>query len=207
MDGYDNNMPDEVKSLSSADDRTAAAKKTLEDAGYTMGDDGYYQKDGQTVKFSSTTFGDSNTTKNRAAALQKMAKDAGMDLEIDNRSADQFSATLTSGDWDTVMFVWSATSTSYWFGEQIYGSDSTSNYTYTGSASVDQKFQDVLSVSDHDQQMQAFNDAEKEALQTYAFIPLYCGPDCTVTKKGLANYGPALLQTYRSENVGWQKES
>lgn len=204
MDGYENNMPDDVSGLSSADDRTAAAKQTLEDAGYSLDSDNFYAKDGSEVSFSFTTFGDSNTTKNRAAAIQKMAKDAGMNVTIDSKTVDQFSSTLTGGEWDTILFSWVATTTSYWFGVQIYGKDSASNYTNTGSEEIDQKFSEVLTVSDHTQQMADFNAAEKEAMKTYAFLPLYAGPDVVVAKKGLANYGPALLQTFVPQNVGWE---
>ncbi|MDD5799761.1 MAG: ABC transporter family substrate-binding protein [Coriobacteriales bacterium] len=206
-DGYEYNMPDDVKNLSSADDRTAAAKKTLEDAGYSMGDDGYYAKDGNSVKFSFTTFGDSNTVKNRAAAIQKMAKDAGMDVEIDAKPSSEFSKTLSSGEWDAALFAWSSSTTYMWNGVQIYGSDSASNFTHLGSADVDQKLAAVVSVSDPDQQKQQLNEAEKEAMETYGFIPLYTGPDCVVTKKGLANFGPCCFQTVLPENIGWQKDA
>lgn len=42
-------------------------------------------------------------------------------------------------------------------------------------------------------------------MESYGFIPVYAGADVVVTKKGLANYGPALYQSVRSEDIGWQK--
>ena len=53
--------------------------------------------------------------------------------------------------------------------------------------------------------MKALNAAEKEALASYGFVPLYAGPDVVVTKQGLANYGPALYLTVANENIGWAK--
>ena len=205
QDGYENNLPDDITANADAEAEIAAAKKTLEDAGYEMGDDGYYAKDGEQVAFSFTTFGDSNLTKNRAAAIQKMCKDAGMNLTIDNHPSSEFSTTLTSGDWDTVMFAWSASSASYNNGGQIYGSTSSSNFTHLGSEELDEKFAAVCGISDHTEQMKAMNEAEKEALQSYGFIPVFSGADVVVAKKGLANYGPALLQTPTVENIGWEK--
>ena len=79
-DGYENNMPADVTGLESADDKIAAAKRTLEDAGYSLDANGHYAKDGRGVEFNLVVFGDSNVTKNRAAAIQKMAKDAGIKL-------------------------------------------------------------------------------------------------------------------------------
>ena len=205
MDGYENNMPEEYQALKTADDHAAGAKKVLEDAGYALDDDGYYAKDGAEVTWSVTTFGDSNTTKNRAAAIQQMAKNAGMKVEIDNRPSSEFSETLTSGDYDTTLFGWSGTPTNTWFGKQIYGLGSLSNFTQTGDEAVDEKFDSVKSIEDAKERMKVFNEAEKEALKTWAFVPLHAGPDCTVTKAGLANFGPALFETVPTENIGWQK--
>ena len=53
--------------------------------------------------------------------------------------------------------------------------------------------------------MKALNAAEKKALASYGFVPLYAGPDVVVTKQGLANYGPALYLTVSNENIGWAK--
>ncbi len=204
-DGYENNMPDDVTSLTTADERTAAAKKTLEDAGYALDDDGYYAKDGTEVAFSFTTFGDSNTVKNRAAAIIKMAKDAGIKIDQDAKPSSEFSTTLTSGSWDICLFGWVSTPTSVWNGPQIYGSDSPSNFTHLGSADLDAELAKIISIEDHTEQMKALNAAEKKALASYGFIPLYAGPDVVVTKKGLANYGPALYLTVSNENIGWAK--
>lgn len=205
MDGYENNLPKDVTDPKPGEEQIAAAKKTLEDAGYTMGSDGYYEKDGKQVAFTFTAIGDSNTVKNRAAAIQKMAKDAGIKIDIDNKPASEFSKTLTGGNWDTFLFGWNSSSASYNNGNQIFGVDSDSNFTHTGSKELDEKFVAVTGIADHAEQMKAFNEAEKEALTSYAFIPLYAGADCMLCKAGLANWGPALLSDIQAENIGWAK--
>ena len=202
-DGYENNMPDDVYSLKS-DERTSAAKKTLEDAGYTMGDDGFYAKDGTKVSFSFTTFGDSNTVKNRAAAIQTMAKNAGIDVEIDAKPASAFSTTLASGNWDICLFGWSSSTTYVWNAPQIYGSTSSSNFTQYGTAELDAELAKIVSIEDPTEQKKALNEAEKKALESYAFLPLFSGPDVIVTKATLANFGPALFETFEAKNLGWE---
>ena len=206
MDGYEDNLPEDVSANTTAEAQTAAAKKTLEDAGYELDSDGYYVKEGKQVAFSFTAIGDSNVVKNRAAAIQKMAKDAGMNVTIVNKPSSEFSKTLTGGEWDTVLFGWSSGSATYNNGGQLFGSTSESNYTHAGSAELDAKFLAVTGIEDHGEQMKAFNEAEREALASYAFIPLYSGADTIVCKKGLANWGPALLLDIVAENVGWEKE-
>lgn len=204
-DGYEDCMPSDVSDLKDAASHTAAAKKTLEKAGYKLKGD-YYEKDGKTVSFSFTTFGDSNTVKNRAAAVIKMAKDAGMKVSEDNHPASEFSDVLTGGNWDATLFGWVSTATSSWNGPQIYGKDSASNFTHLGSKELDEELGKVIEIEDHDEQIKALNKAEKKALESYGFIPVYAGADVVVTKKGLANYGPALYQSVRSEDIGWQKK-
>ena len=206
MDGYEDNLPQDVSANITADAQIAAAKKTLEDAGYELGSDGYYAKGGKQVAFGFTTIGDSNVTKNRAAAIQKMAKDAGMNITIDNKPSSEFSKTLVGGQWDVFLFGWSSSSATYNNGGQLFGSTSESNFTHAGSKELDAKFLAVTGIEDHAKQMKAFNEAEKEALKSYAFIPLYSGADVIVCKKGLANWGPALLLDIVAENVGWEKE-
>ena len=206
MDGYEDNLPQDVSANITADAQIAAAKKTLEDAGYELGSDGYYAKGGKQVAFGFTAIGDSNVTKNRAAAIQKMAKDAGMNITIDNKPSSEFSKTLVGGQWDVFLFAWSSSSATYNNGGQLFGSTSESNFTHAGSKELDAKFLAVTGIEDHAKQMKAFNEAEKEALKSYAFIPLYSGADVIVCKKGLANWGPALLLDIVTENVGWEKE-
>ena len=206
MDGYEDNLPQDVSANATADAQIAAAKKTLEDAGYELGSDGYYAKGGKQVAFGFTTIGDSNVTKNRAAAIQKMAKDAGMNITIDNKPSSDFSKTLVGGQWDVFLLGWSVSSATYNNGGQLFGSTSESNFTHAGSKELDAKFLAVTGIEDHAKQMKAFNEAEKEALKSYAFIPLYSGADVIVCKKGLANWGPALLLDIVTENVGWEKE-
>ena len=48
------------------------------------------------------------------------------------------------------------------------------------------------------------NEAEKKALESYAFLPLFSGPDVIVTKAKLANFGPALFETFEAKNLGWE---
>ena len=202
--GYDNNLPDDIKNLKSVDERKAAAKKTLEDAGYKLNGD-YYEKDGQQVTFSYTLFGDGTTVKNRAAAIQKMCKDAGINLTLDSHPSSEFSDVLTSGSWDVCLFGWVGSSTSYNNGNQLYGSESGSNFGQQGSAETDEMFAKVVSTQNFDERMKLMNEAEKKMMQTYAYLPVYTGPDCYVVKKGLANFGPSLFQSTPATIVGWQK--
>lgn len=206
--GYENNLPDDVKKLdgASSEDRAKAARKTLEDAGYALDGD-YYAKDGVQAAFSLDSFGDSATGKSLDAAVQKMAKDAGIKIDIKTHPASDFSKVVNSGDFDMIGIRWGGSPTGYDFGYQLYGSDSPSNFTHAGSPEADKLFNQVLGESDNKKQVELCNEAEKKALELYAIVPNQNGPDGVVVKKGLANYGPCLLQTLLPQNIGWQKEN
>lgn len=205
QDGYAPAMPEDVQKLKSADERIAAAKKTLEDAGYTMGDDGYYAKDGEKVSFDIVNFSDAATTKNRTAAIQTMCKNAGMELNIVNKPGSEFSKTLTSRDWGLCLFAWNSNAVGYLNGGQLYGSESESNFTGAGTKEIDEGFLKATGIEDVTKQKKEVIKWETEAMKSYAYLPIFVGPDCTVCKKGLANFGPALFADIPTENWGWEK--
>lgn len=205
MDGYENNMPEDVTKLDTAEEHTEAARKTLEDAGYTLNDEDYYEKDGKVAGFAFVLFGDSNTVKNRSAAFQKMAKDAGIKLDLVTKASADFSKTISSGEWDSLLLGWQGTPVSYNNGGQLYGSDSGSNFSMYGSPEIDEMMLKVTSISDHKEQLKTVNEAEKLAMEGYGIIPVFNGSDVMVTKPGLANYGPALFKTVHAEDIGWAK--
>ena len=93
-----------------------------------------------------------------------------------------------------------------WNAPQIYGSTSASNFTHAGSAELDAELAKIVTVEDSAEQSKAMNEAEKKAQESYAFIPIYSGPDVVVTKKNLANYGPSLFESLKPVAIGWEKE-
>lgn len=147
--------------------------------------------------------------------MQKMAKDAGIKVNIDIKASNQFSTTVSSGNWDVIGLGWGATdpfgysSSSY----QLYGSDSDSNFGYIGSKSIDEKLKKVTATEDSKAAIKLFNDAEKEYMKNYAQIPISNGVLIYGVKKGLANMGPAGYSAessrtgipVHSENIGWEK--
>ncbi|MFY4659606.1 ABC transporter family substrate-binding protein [Scardovia wiggsiae] len=198
--GYENNMPKD------SGFSTANAKKTLEGAGYKMGSNGYYQKNGKDLAITYTDFSDSPTQKAVALAIQKMMKGAGIKINIDIKPSSEFSTVLVSGNWEIIAMRWQSGSPyGYVGGKQIYGSQSENNVSHAGNASIDSAFDEVPTISDTAKQLSSFNKAEKKALALYGQLPIWSGPTMTAYKKGLANVGPARYQTILKENVGWMK--
>lgn len=199
--GYEDNMPKESKY--SVD----AAKKTLEQAGYTMGDDGYYAKGGKTLEVSFTFFGEDATQKALATAYQAMMKQAGIKVEIVNKAENKFSMTVSSGDYQVLPMAWSATSALAFItaAPQFYTSDGASNFTHVGSPEVDELVGKAGTYAEYDDQTKAANEAEKAALALYGTVPVATPGIYYGVKMGLANYGPSGYAGNLPENIGWQQ--
>lgn len=206
QEGYEDNRPDEAKKTD-----VAAAKKTLEAAGYTMGDDGYYAKDGKTLEVRYTYFGDAATGTAMAKAYQQMMKSAGIKIDLDNRDTAKFADTVNSGDYDVLPMAWSASSP---FGQtavpQLYASNSDSNYSFVGNSTVDELTKVPGTIEDQAEAVKAANKAEKEALKLFGTMPTDVPPSFVAVKKGLANVGPAGFTGNGSYGIdpiltGWEK--
>lgn len=182
------------------------AKKVLDSIGWKMGDDGYRHKDGKIAKFTFVTFGDDPTGQAMARAQQKMSKEIGLKMVIDNRKNSDFSPTITKGTYDVVAMGWSGTDPfGYAWGCQLYCSESDSNYPGLGNKKLDKKLHQVTTIADQEKAAKVGNAAEREALHLFGTFPLYNGPTQIAVKKGLANYGPSGFLMRPKQDIGWEK--
>lgn len=182
------------------------AKKLLDEAGWTMGDGEFREKDGKTLDLKFAVIGDSPTTKARAAALQKMMKDIGVKLTLDNKPSSEFSATFTGKKWDFFVLGFSSSDP---FGQayfcQLYCDPSGLNLSGTGSEEFNAKIKKATAIADEAEQTAELNKLEVEAFGFAGILPLNNGPTMVAVKKGLANYGAGLFYVGKPQDIGWQK--
>lgn len=206
MDTYEDNLKD----LHHDADQ---AEKVLDKAGWKMGDDGYRHKDGETAEVNYVWFSDDDTQKAMARAVQKMEKDIGIKVKLDNRPGTEFSKTLSeSKDYDVIAMGWSGDDPAGWLDEcQIYCSDSESNYSGLGTDEIDKKLKKARTIKDTEKAAKVGNEAESEALHLFGLFPIYNGPKQIANKEGMANIGAFTrgLSGFHSEpveNVGWMTD-
>ncbi|WP_406090431.1 ABC transporter family substrate-binding protein [Streptomyces sp. NBC_01013] len=182
------------------------AKKTLDAAGWKAGDDGIRVKNGKKLEVGYTLLGDDPLGKATAGALAAMLKPAGIRLVIKKGDEADFSKILSDRAFDLFL---SGNRSMDPFGARylcdFYCSDRDSNITGSGTPALDEKIRATTEIADLDEQAVAVNKVEKEALQQYAFLPLFSGPSTYGVKKGLANVGATIFHTPLPETVGWQK--
>ena len=93
-----------------------AAQEALEEAGYTMGSDGIYEKDGEPVSLRISTTGGNALREATEQVIQSQLAEVGIDIQIDNTEGaavfDRFfpeSNQLVDRDFDIALFAWVGT--------------------------------------------------------------------------------------------------
>ena len=190
------------------------AKKLLDEAGWTEGEDGIREKDGEKLSIVFPVHSDDPTQEALAKALQQQQKAVGIDLQIEKRAPADFSTDFSTKNWDAFSLRFTDSDP---FGPlyfcQLYCSDSSLNLSGTGTPEIDEKIKDqVESQTTAEDWTAATMKLEPEIIkETWGVIPLYNGPSSYTVKKGLANLTPEpyvgldLFGVQPVENVGWEK--
>lgn len=182
------------------------AKSLFEEAGYTANSEGIMEKDGQPLSIRYVSTGDSEMVKSTAAALQKMLRDVGVDMQVEERPSSDFSKIMSEKDFDIIASGFRSTDP---FGpayfNQTYASDSELNKSGTGSAELDKKIADLQKLPTSEEQTKRANELEKEAFGHFGLMPYANGADMQGVKKGLANIGALGFAVIPKEDIGWEK--
>lgn len=180
------------------------AKGYLEESGWTLGSDGIYEKDGQPLDITYTMVGDNPVTKSLVLALQKMLKDAGINLVIQNRASKDFSKVIREKEFDMFGYGFSGGGLEGVSNfNQFYGSDSTLNISGTGTKELDEQILEMTKLPTKEEQIARAQELEVEAFKTYGIMPAPVAPEIVTTTEGLANYGAKGLISYPPQMVGW----
>lgn len=200
QDGYQDNLSEVLEY------DVEEAKSLLEGAGYSEGDDGYYAKDGDKLSLRYVLIGDDEVSKSTATAVQKMLKDAGIELKIEERPSSDFSKIISERDFDLLLSGFGSSDPfgPAYFG-QFYGSTSTLNKSGTGTEEFDKKIEEMQKLPTRDEQIERINELESEAFEEYGLLPYANGPQMVGLKKGIANMGALGFAIIPKENIGWEK--
>lgn len=189
------------------------SKALLEEAGWTEGEDGIREKDGETLSVVFPVWSDSPVQEALAKALQAQMNEVGIDLQIDIRPSTDFSSDYTSKNWDvsSLRFTSSDPFGAAWFC-QLYCTDMGLNLSGVQTPEMDERIHsEVESLPTSDEQTAAAMKLEAEIFQDWGLIPLYNGPILSAVKTGLANLTPEPyvgmdgFGVQPVENVGWEK--
>ncbi|MEQ3555003.1 ABC transporter family substrate-binding protein [Pseudonocardia nematodicida] len=184
-----------------------AAGQELEAAGWVAGEDGIRAKDGETLSVGYTQTGDSPTQRARAGAMVAMLREVGIDLQVTQVPASEFSSVMAERNFDIVPLGFRSSNP---FGVsnmcQLFCSDSNLNLSGTGTPELDEQMRAVNTLPTAEEQITAANEAERAAFETYGLLPTYGGPEIWVTQPNVANFGSAIFEFPLPETVGFVEE-
>ena len=176
------------------------SKKLLEESGYTMGSNGYYEKDGQVLHLTFDMASSSADSKAMAALLQQFFKAVGVSMEVIEQDFSTLAFTkllpgnateeTTAEDFQmyTLGFGVEAGPEEY----NDYFSTSTGagswNFIHYSNAKVDELFDAQLLMSDPAERTAAFNEIAELISQDIPWIPLFNKAGVTGLSSKVQNY-------------------
>ncbi len=168
----------------------AGAKKKLEEAGYTLGADGYYAKDGQTLTVRFAVLTGVRTSENEGQLAMSQLKEVGIKIELQPvNTATDWPGVLIDANFDLIAFSWMGTAFPLANISQLYGTGSDSNYAQLTTPVVDELVPQIASEND-EVARQTLAQKVDEALWTNVHtLPLYQRPALIGVKADLANIG------------------
>lgn len=165
------------------------AKELIEEAGWELGDDGFYQKDGEVLEIRYVYNAGSAVNGTIAPIATENLQAAGIKLTVEQvPPTDLFSQYVIPGDYDITMFGWSGnpfvtSSVNTWL------SDGEQNFTNIGSEELDDLLNQLTNEADVDKQTDLMNQIDEALWGLHSNLPLYQSYDFIATPVDLANYG------------------
>ena len=164
--------------LSNAADK-AKAVKFLEDAGFTKGSDGIYQKGGQRLSFKLRTVQTYSDWEIMAQIIKGNLKDIGIEINFEELSEDAYYPSRTDGKFDLMISGMVGGPNPYYMYNQYLSSANigVTNFSQWKDSTTDQLLKQFATTTDKNVQKQAILGLEKVYVTQLPTIPLVTGPD------------------------------
>ena len=202
--GYQNNSGDIGKY------DPAKANKTLDDAGWAKGANGYRSKNGKELDVRFTIPAGVASSKQAGELMQAMMQAIGVKLIITTVPSNPFfDKYIIPGNFDITIFSWIGTPFPGGGNRDIYickkGSAGQSNFTAMCDPTIDADFTDALKSFDHNVYVQKLNDADTHIWNEVHSLMLFQRPQLNGVKNGIANLGSFGLASVDYTKIGYVK--
>jgi peptide/nickel transport system substrate-binding protein len=173
-----------------------AAMALLEDNGWVDSDgDGVREKDGQPLHVRFSQLVGVPVSENEAQLLRSQLAEVGIEVEIIDVPVEQFSPTLTSGDYELIAFSWIGTPFPFRGIDQLFGTGSESNFGYSNIPEIDPLIAELATTLDDADRAVIGNQIDQILWEYGHTLPLYQRPELVAARSDLANFGAFGLQT------------
>ena len=148
------------------------AKALLEEIGYTLNADGYYEKDGETMSFTLYTLPVESWVKT-AEVAQSMFKDIGVEITIKQDEQGILIPQILGGDYQISMFGITSAEADILY--QMFHSSQIGgfNYAYVNNPELDALLELTRTEIDPDARQEAVNEAQKFIAEQAYYLPFY----------------------------------
>lgn len=183
-----------------------AAKKLLEDAGYTLegeDDDLVASKDGEPIEITYVYNDGSKTNEAVVPVVQEQLKAVGISMKVQKvPPTDLFSKYVIPGDFDLTLFGWVGTPFLS-SGDSIWKSEGEQNFGKIGDEETDALIDQAAVETDHAARLELINQIDARLWELAGTIPLWQAYDFFVQSEDLANYGAWGFQSKDWTKIGY----
>jgi peptide/nickel transport system substrate-binding protein len=164
----------------------AAAKKVLTDAGYKDVGTALKTPTGEPVslRISYTT---GNTLRKATCELFQQEMQAALGLKVDVVPIQSLGKTLTTGDYDVIIFAWIGGPFPFAGAQQLWGSTSDSNYGKWVNPQSDDLLKQATAQTDRSKGIDLLNQADEVMSKDYYVVPLFQKPTFLAVYSQFAN--------------------
>ncbi|GAA1842395.1 oligopeptide ABC transporter substrate-binding protein OppA [Pseudonocardia ailaonensis] len=182
QDGYQDNLSATGQGTGDID----KAKKILTDAGYTGVGTALVDPQGQAVPALRIRYTVGNAVRQTECELfQGYAKQLGVNVTV--TPTDSLGTTLSSGDYDVIVFGWIMSPAPFGGAQQLWLSTSGSNYGKYVNPQVDTLINEAASSTDVKAATAQLNQADKIMADDAYVLPLYQKPTLAAVQNSIAN--------------------
>jgi peptide/nickel transport system substrate-binding protein len=183
---------------------TQAAKQLLEQAGWTLGGDGAYSKDGTRLELRYSTFTGDPRRQAEGELLQAQLAEAGIQLRLDNTAGDiLFGEWLPEGNFDIADFAWLGTPFAISSSQDVYRTGGALNHGKFSDPTVDVLFQQAIGELDPARAAAIGNQIDQQLWTQLPSIPLYQLPSFLAWRQDLVN----VVNNPTAETLFWNAGS
>jgi peptide/nickel transport system substrate-binding protein len=181
-----------------------AAKQLLEQAGWALGADGVYAKNGKRLELRSSTFVEDPRRRLQGELLQAQLADAGIQLSLPNTTLRTlFGDWLPKGNFDIANFYWLGNPFAISGSQDIYRTGGGGNFGKFADPTIDALFQQAIGELDPARAASIGNQIDQQLWTQLPSIPLYQVPSFLAWRQDLLN----VVNNPTTESVFWNAGS
>lgn len=184
-----------------------AAAKQLDELGWKLKDGAKYRTNdaGEELAIGYTMIANVPTSENEGKLFQADMEKIGVKVNIENIASDKFSDTLQERNFGVIAFAWQGTNFPLRGIDQIYGCDSSNNYSGVCNDKLTELQKQIATELDPAKRVELAQEADKVIWDEVMVLPLYSRVEMVAVPKNLANYGAFGFSSGRVENIGFMK--